>query len=253
MSEPVYVRFACTSDWHGQLPPLNRIPHADALIIAGDICINGSAQAQAAWWNITFFRWIEDLRDSGRIGRVFLTWGNHDWVGQQRPDAIIPHPHVTILCDEGATYRGLRLYGTPWQPPFCNWAFNAPEEKLRSIFSRIPHNTDILIAHGPPKGFGDLTIEGNHVGSFALHEQLLRHPVANVITGHIHSAYGSYILNEATDVHNVSYLHENYRDTNPVISLYIPTKNSAHVSGLSDEIPPGLLVNGSAEATPAVL
>jgi hypothetical protein len=47
----------------------------------------------------------------------------------------------------------IRIYGSPWQPEFYNWAFNLPRngEALKAKWDAIPENTDILITHGSNK------------------------------------------------------------------------------------------------------
>ena len=42
------------------------------------------------------------------------------------------------LCDSGATVDGVRVWGSPWQPAFCGWAFNLPcgAATLEPIISR---------------------------------------------------------------------------------------------------------------------
>ena len=37
------------------------------------------------------------------------------------------------LQDSSVTICGLKIYGTPWQPEFCGWAFNLPRGQV-SIF-----------------------------------------------------------------------------------------------------------------------
>ena len=58
---------------------------------------------------------------------------------------------IAHLEDAGLELFGLRIWGTPWQPWFYDWAFNAPrrdgEEFLASKFDAIPSNTDVVVAH----------------------------------------------------------------------------------------------------------
>ena len=82
------------------------------------------------------------------------------------------------LQDAGLELFGLQIWGTPWQPWFYDWAFNAPrhdgEAFLASKFeAAIPADTDIIVAHGPPRGFGDRTRQ-THVGSTAMTATLER-------------------------------------------------------------------------------
>ncbi len=34
--------------------------------------------------------------------------------------------NCTYLEDELVEIEGIRIYGSPWQPEFCDWAFNLP-------------------------------------------------------------------------------------------------------------------------------
>ena len=36
------------------------------------------------------------------------------------------------LEDQEVTVEGLRIYGSPWQPEFCDWAFNLPRGEVQS-------------------------------------------------------------------------------------------------------------------------
>jgi Icc-related predicted phosphoesterase len=61
--------------------------------------------------------------------------------------------------------EGLRIWGSPWQPEFQNWAFNlnrGPE--IRKKWDMIPEGIDILVTHGPPKGHGGVTFDGFDAG-----------------------------------------------------------------------------------------
>ena len=65
--------------------------------------------------------------------------------------------NVTVLYDESITLEcGLKIYGSPYSPEFCGWAFSlkSKQEKI-DCWSKIPDDTDILITHGPPLGILD--------------------------------------------------------------------------------------------------
>jgi Icc-related predicted phosphoesterase len=57
----------------------------------------------------------------------------------------------------------------------------------RSKFDAIPVGTDIVVAHGPPHGFGDRTRQ-THVGSTAMTATLERLQPRLMVCGHIHPA-----------------------------------------------------------------
>lgn len=50
------------------------------------------------------------------------------------------------LEDEATTVMGYKIYGTPWQPEYHDWAFNLPrDESLQNIWKAIPSDTEILV------------------------------------------------------------------------------------------------------------
>jgi Icc-related predicted phosphoesterase len=125
-----------------------------------------------------------------------------------------------MLCDEGIDLLGFKIYGTPWQPRFFDWAFNADEPELEKRWAAIPDDTDILVLHGPPHGYGDLApaITGirndmEHTGSPALIKRIREIKPQLVIFGHIHSGYGVYEENGIV-MSNVSVLNERYQLAN---------------------------------------
>ena len=51
---------------------------------------------------------------------------------------------------------GLKIWGSPVQPEFNNWAFNvARGAAIRRYWEMIPESTDVLVSHGPPFGMLD--------------------------------------------------------------------------------------------------
>ena len=49
---------------------------------------------------------------------------------------------------------------------------------------------DILIAHSPPKGYGDTTSRGDAVGSVAVRDAVERLQPQYALCGHIHDSWG---------------------------------------------------------------
>ena len=60
------MKIVAMSDLHGYLP---EIPACDLLLIAGDICPLGNHKPafQAEWLDTTFRRWLESLRQVGKV------------------------------------------------------------------------------------------------------------------------------------------------------------------------------------------
>lgn len=106
-------------------------------------------------------------------------------------------PCVTILIDEATTIRGIRVYASPYQPYFNNWAFQfAPKpaggEQAEVKWASIPDDTEILVTHGPPHGVLDTTLSGHHAGCVALKARIAN--LSNLhlhVFGHVHEGYGS--------------------------------------------------------------
>lgn len=100
--------------------------------------------------------------------------------------------NCTYLEDEAIEILGLKIYGTPWQPEFCKWAFNLPRgAECLEKWNKIPENLDILITHTPPLGHGDLCCTMVRAGCVELLNtvQCRVKPKYHVF-GHVHEGYG---------------------------------------------------------------
>jgi hypothetical protein len=107
----------------------------------------------------------------------------------------------------------IKIWGSPWQPEFYNWAFNLPKngEELKAKWDMIPEGIDILITHGPAWGFLD-DVEGNrgiHLGCELLAERIKAVKPKIHICGHIHTGHGHY-FDGTTHYFNASVLNEQY-------------------------------------------
>lgn len=178
------MKIACVSDLHGYLPD---IPDCDLLLLAGDYCPTN--RNQHIWFIKSFGPW---LSKQSKTKKVIGVAGNHDFVFQNNPE-LLPQMDWIYLQDSGCEWNGLKFWGSPWQPWFYNWAFNAYEDKLSLYWDLIPKDTDILLLHGPPYGYGDFSLNGNeHTGSPSLLDKIKEIQPKLVIAGHIHSGYGEY-------------------------------------------------------------
>lgn len=188
------------SDLHGYLP---EIPPCDIVLIAGDIVPGGHSYYHRHWLDTHFRKWLEGIE-----GKVFACAGNHDEIFQEHPEDV-PSLPWTYLEDEEVEYMGLKIYGTPWQKRFYDWAFNLDESDLARKWMEIPDDTDILITHGPPKYFGDLVREGTHEGSPSLLQRIIEIKPKLVVYGHIHPGRGEY-PHDGVMMANVTVVNENY-------------------------------------------
>jgi hypothetical protein len=53
--------------------------------------------------------------------------------------------------DSKINIEGIRIWGSPWQPNYHEWAFMLERgEVIKKKWDLIPEGTDVLITHGPP-------------------------------------------------------------------------------------------------------
>jgi len=110
----------------------------------------------------------------------------------QTPNIREALTNCTYLEDELLELWGVRIYGSPWQPEFCRWAFNVPRgTACLDKWNQIPVGVDVLVTHTPPVGHGDLCCSGVRAGCVELLstvQQRVR-PKYHVF-GHVHEGYG---------------------------------------------------------------
>ena len=200
------------------------LPGGDLLIHAGDL-MNSGYDENDVWEFLDWFDKQEQYK-----GHVFIA-GNHDRYFENKPDEtkniLREYPYTTYLQDNSFTYvseegnEPCKIYGSPWQPEFYNWAFNLPRngEELQNKWNNIPEDIDILISHGPPWGHLDVTPYGNlNVGCELLRVRLDELKPKIHVFGHVHSGYG-YKFHEGTHFINASVLNERYDYKNKPITI----------------------------------
>ena len=129
------------------------------LIHAGDVCGYGTEDEAAA-----FLEWFAAQPYKHKI---FIA-GNHDWFfeiyDKAYIDKIIP-TNIHYLNDSGIEIEGFKIWGSPVQIEFCDWAFNRKKgADINKHWKLIPANTDILITHSPPFGILDRTNSNDNAG-----------------------------------------------------------------------------------------
>jgi Icc-related predicted phosphoesterase len=207
------MKIVAMSDLHGTLL---EIPPCDLLLLAGDLCPvhNHRLDFQADWLATTFCRWLERLPARKIVGVA----GNHDFIFERARGLVPTDLPWTYLQDEGITWEGLRIWGTPWQPWFHDWAFNLWEPDLVAKWALIPAGTDILVLHAPPLGYGDAVPEGKGkvrlTGSPSLLARIESILPRLAVFGHIHEGRGEWRLGP-TVLANVTIVDRKYEPTYP--------------------------------------
>lgn len=196
------VKFGCISDNHGLLD--FDIPDCDILLIAGDVCGPSDIFKQIAFWSGPFKKKFENFDKP-----ILFTAGNHCWVFEKCPYFSPTWLHV--LIDRRIEICGFKVYGTPAQKRFFDWAFNFDEPELIRKYSLIPDDTEILLLHQPPYGILDKGIHKENLGSRCLRDRIRElKNLKLVVFGHIHSGYGVEIIDGVTFV-NASLCNEDYK------------------------------------------
>jgi Icc-related predicted phosphoesterase len=241
---PGTTRFVFISDTHGMHRKLVQpLPVGDVLVHTGDFSNTGE-MAQIR----DFVKWIKAQPHKLKI----VIAGNHDTsvhksyyleTGSNRfghahdPDAVRSllqndEARGFVYLEDSGTVApgGLKVWGSPWQPFFCDWAFNAKRgAPCREKWDLIPSDTNILLTHGPPLGRGDECHPG---GKRAGCEDLL-HTVQTRVRpqvhafGHVHEGAGVYrdgVGPRSGDILyvNASSVDVRYRVGNPPIVVDIP-------------------------------
>jgi hypothetical protein len=114
----------------------------------------------------------------------------------------------------------IKIWGSPWQPEFHNWAFNLPRgEKIKEKWDMIPVDTDILITHGPPMGKLDYVRYDNvNVGCEELLLKVQEIKPKIHVFGHIHEGYG-YVFDGTTHYINAAVLNGRYEFRNRPLTI----------------------------------
>lgn len=205
------MRLVLMSDTHGRHN--FNVPDGDVLLHAGDFCMKGDY-----WEALSFSKWMDKQPHQYKVAIA----GNHDIIYEKKPvQAKEATFGYTYLQDSEININGIKIYGSPWQPWFYDWAFNLPRGKaLQNKWKNIPKDTDILITHGPAFGQLDLTPRGELVGCEDLIETIREVNPAIHLFGHIHHSRGIKKSGRTVFV-NASICDEAYRPNNKPIVLDI--------------------------------
>lgn len=213
------MKFVIISDTHGCHDELVQSKLVGGVIIhCGDMTNVGTPNQL-----FDFAYWFSSLPIKHKI----CVAGNHDLgldkyspkmyhytVDEKENEKILTDKGIIYLRDSEIVIDGVKFYGTPSQPPFCNWAFNDNERTREMKFEMIPNDTDVLITHCPPYGILDTVCLGENVGCKYLLEAVKRVKPRIHCFGHIHEDYGI------------------FRDTN---TTFI-NASSINVGGMNDPI-----------------
>ena len=200
------LKITAFSDLHGQFPAgggyeskLTIVNPCDILIFAGDFSwVSGYESC------ILFMNWLKTLPATHKI----VVPGNHDYDLEKIPVTDI---NTHILIHNEVEIEGIKFFGTPYTPLFCDWNYMLSEEELKIKFDEIPSDTEILISHGPPAGILDKFAD-SRIGSEALAKRIKEIDPSLVIFGHNHAM--GFESKDGINYLNVSLLDHDYAKVN---------------------------------------
>jgi Icc-related predicted phosphoesterase len=203
------MKLTILSDTHEQHEKVIVAP-TDVLIHCGDFSHEGGYVAVCS-----FLKWFKAQPAKHKI----YIAGNHDKsfespYSRTKEEVLALFPDLIYLENSGVEIDGVKFWGSPWQPEFCNWAFNLPRNSQRLIdkWAECPLDTDVVISHGPPKTILDLNSQGTMCGCEVLLQRIAEVQPKVHCFGHIHHSHGVTGLGDTVFV-NGSVLDDNYQMT----------------------------------------
>lgn len=214
------MKFVAISDTHNHsLYQILDGTSGDVLLHAGDALGHGGEDE----WK-KFCRELAKVRK--KFKRVLYTPGNHDiYVSRHMSNARkdLRALEVDLVMHEAVSIAGIKIFMSPYTPRFGSWAFMKERGlEMMLLWDQIPHDTDILVTHGPPMEILDFApYSGIRVGCEELKAWVTSHPPKFHIFGHIHHEGGKVLDLGTTKFINASICNERYEDfNNPMVFDY---------------------------------
>lgn len=190
------------SDTHKRHTFLTVPKNIDTVIFSGD-CSDDRSPFINEYEVMNFLQWFSSIPITNKV----MIAGNHDTSIEMGliDKTKIKAMGITYLHNESIIIDGIKIWGSPYSPTFGNWAFMKPRNQLKSIWSTIPEDTDILVTHSPPEGILDLAdSKSGNIENCGCKELLKRieqvKPKAHMF-GHIHNSRKG-IKNQGKKVHD---------------------------------------------------
>jgi Icc-related predicted phosphoesterase len=217
------MKITFISDSHNKHKQITEdLPGGDLLIHAGDISSMGYKHEIQQ-----FCKWFNSIENY--TVKTFIA-GNHDFGFQREPkmakEVVNSYKEIVYLQDSFLGYgvdleNYVKIYGSPWQPEFHNWAFNLPKNglELAQKWNDIPDDTDILVTHGPAFGYLDKIMgQYDNLGCELLTKRIKTIKPKIHVCGHIHSGR-NIVFDDGTLYINASVLDEQYQYTQKPITI----------------------------------
>jgi len=166
------------------------VPDGDLLLITGDLLLmdKGIIENKGIEAMKKVNNWLGKLPHKYKV----LIAGNHDITMKQLgPDGVRKLISNGIYLENSATQVfDKTIYGCPCSikgiSPNRAWQFKRTDSELQDMINQIPENTDILLTHGMPRGFGDK----KNIGCDYLLKRVQQIKPKYHVFGHLHSSHG---------------------------------------------------------------
>ena len=171
--KPGHLRFICMSDTHVNDDCFKNVPDGDVFLLSGDSTYFGSTKEVKK-----FVGQLNTLPHKTKIiiaGNHELTFDLEKW--NKDKESLIKENRSLQDVEDAATLKqmvidncthylensavpgtigGYKIWGSPCTPWMFDWAFNVRRgPDIRKKWDMIPTDTDIIMTHGPPLGYGD--------------------------------------------------------------------------------------------------
>lgn len=239
---PDCTRIVCISDTHGRHRSFSLLPPGDILIHAGDFTLRGELAI------------LQDISDyfgklSESFSEIIVIAGNHDKIlhreyylsrakgptAEEEVEEALQVIRKNCVYLHDASYKtssGLQVYGSPWAPEYCGWAFMLDRDVIGEKWRNIPSATDIVITHGPPLGRGDYVDLAGNVGCYELLKEIQERIKPRVsVFGHVHEGYGTTFDGETL-----------YVNASSVDLHYVPNRHAIVIDVPHDQSKPAMVV-----------
>lgn len=234
-----------THNKHNQIKWDFDISNADMIIHSGDLTNIGEKHEMEQ-----FFGWYSSLPIKYKI----VIAGNHDKSFDPKywpKGYVLSNDHNKVnhkahkwskeiisefnsstgnyyLENTGCEIEGINFWGSPITPWFHGdyWAFNEHRGfKINEIWNKIPINTDVLITHGPPMGYGDYVYQTQiYAGCEQLREKIKEIKPLLHCFGHIH--HGNRISYDNSTLYSNGSLCNDYNEIAFKPNIFELDKNS---------------------------
>ena len=163
-----------------------------------------------------------DLENYKNLSKLYK---NHKYKSYNAEQIKKSLTNCIYLEDSSCEVFNYKIYGSPWQPDFPEWAFYAAQgEEIHQKWKKIPDDVDILITHNPPFNIMDICIQKMHWGCKELLKEIEERVNPKVhVFGHVHEGYGVIQMKKTMFV-NPSTCDAYYNPVNEPITFKLPYK-----------------------------